>query len=217
MRSNSVSLIGLDSHSSFHTDFQRHVNNQGYFQWSSRSLGDDFQAAWVPVWDCCCCSVTKLCLALCNPMGCSTPGSSVFHYLREFAQTHAYWVGDVRHPSHPLQWLHGNSWRSKERMQMRDFIHCKIFPQCYLSFLCRSSPKCLPMLSGPCLSPESITFSTAGIILSNSGRPHRQCSHWRPRPVLLTLHLASRGTCLGAEPRIWHPWSCPEASEDAAC
>ena len=33
--------------------------------------------------------------------------------------------------------------------------------------------------------------------------------------TLLTLHLASRGTCLGAEPRIWHPWSCPEVSEHA--
>ena len=33
--------------------------------------------------------------------------------------------------------------------------------------------------------------------------------------TLLTLHLASRGTCLGPEPRIWHPWSCPEVSEHA--
>ena len=36
----------------------------------------------------CCCSVTKLCLTLCHPMDCSTPGSSVLHYLLEFAQTH---------------------------------------------------------------------------------------------------------------------------------
>ena len=36
----------------------------------------------------CCCSVTKLCLSLCNSMGCSTPGPSVFHYLPEFAQIH---------------------------------------------------------------------------------------------------------------------------------
>ena len=36
----------------------------------------------------CCCSVTKLCLTLCDPMDCSTPGSSVLHYLLEFAQTH---------------------------------------------------------------------------------------------------------------------------------
>lgn len=66
---------------------------------------------------------------------------------------------------------------------MRDFIHCKIFPKCYLSFLRRSSPECHPTLSGPFLSPEPITFSTAGVILSNSGRPPRQCPHWRPWPA----------------------------------
>ena len=35
----------------------------------------------------CCCSVTKSCPALCDPMDCSTPGSSVLHHLLEFAQT----------------------------------------------------------------------------------------------------------------------------------
>ena len=32
-------------------------------------------------------SVAQLCLTLCNPMGCSTPGFPVLHYLPEFAQT----------------------------------------------------------------------------------------------------------------------------------
>ena len=32
---------------------------------------------------CYCCSVTKLCLILCDPMDCSTPGSSVLYYLPE--------------------------------------------------------------------------------------------------------------------------------------
>ena len=31
----------------------------------------------------CCCSVTKLCPALCNPMDCSIPGFPVLHYLPE--------------------------------------------------------------------------------------------------------------------------------------
>ena len=35
---------------------------------------------------CCCCSVTKSCPTLCDPMNCSTPGISVLHYLPEFAQ-----------------------------------------------------------------------------------------------------------------------------------
>ena len=48
----------------------------------------------------CCCSV--LCLTLCNPMDCSTPGFPVLHYFPEFAQTHIHWVGDAIQPSHPL-------------------------------------------------------------------------------------------------------------------
>ena len=34
----------------------------------------------------CCCSVTKLCPALCDPMDCSTPGSPVLHCFPELAQ-----------------------------------------------------------------------------------------------------------------------------------
>ena len=32
---------------------------------------------------CCCCSVAKSCLTVCNPMDCSMPGSSALHYLPE--------------------------------------------------------------------------------------------------------------------------------------
>ena len=35
----------------------------------------------------CCCSVTKSCLTLCDPMDCSMPGFPVLLYLPEFAQT----------------------------------------------------------------------------------------------------------------------------------
>ena len=38
----------------------------------------------------CGCSVAKLCLTLCYPMGCSTPGFPILHYLPEFAQIHVY-------------------------------------------------------------------------------------------------------------------------------
>ena len=31
-----------------------------------------------------------------------TPGSSLLHYLTEFAQIHVHWVGDIIYPSHPL-------------------------------------------------------------------------------------------------------------------
>ena len=52
----------------------------------------------------CCCSVSKLCLTRCDPMGrdCSTPGSPVLHYLLEFAQIHVRWVDNTIQPSHPL-------------------------------------------------------------------------------------------------------------------
>ena len=35
------------------------------------------------------------CLTLCNPMDCSTLGSSVLHYLPKFAQIHVHWVDDT--------------------------------------------------------------------------------------------------------------------------
>ena len=39
---------------------------------------------------------------LCDPMDCSTLGSSVLHNLPKFAQTHAYWFSNAIPPSHPL-------------------------------------------------------------------------------------------------------------------
>ena len=47
-----------------------------------------------------CCSVAQSCLALRDPMDCSTV--PVLHYLPEFAQTHAYWDNHAIQPSHPL-------------------------------------------------------------------------------------------------------------------
>ena len=47
-------------------------------------------------------SVAQLCLTLCDPMNCSTPGLPVHHQLPEFTQTHVHWVSDAIQPSHPL-------------------------------------------------------------------------------------------------------------------
>ena len=41
--------------------------------------------------NCYCCSVSKLCPTLCDPMNYSTPGFSVLCFLPEFAQTYVYW------------------------------------------------------------------------------------------------------------------------------
>ena len=51
---------------------------------------------------CRCCSVTQLCLTLCNPVGCSKSGFPVLHHLLELAQTHVHRVSDAIQPSHPL-------------------------------------------------------------------------------------------------------------------
>ena len=42
-----------------------------------------------------CCLVAQSCVTLCDPMDCSTPGSSVLHYLPEFIQIHISWVSDA--------------------------------------------------------------------------------------------------------------------------
>ena len=49
-----------------------------------------------------CCSVPKLCLTLCDPMDCSTPGFLVPHHLPKLVQTHVHWIDDAIQPSHPL-------------------------------------------------------------------------------------------------------------------
>ena len=36
------------------------------------------------------CSVIQLCLTLCDPMACNTPGFPVLHYFPEFVQTHVH-------------------------------------------------------------------------------------------------------------------------------
>ena len=47
-------------------------------------------------------SVAQLCLTLCDPTDCITPGLPVHHQLPELAQTHVHQVGDAIKPHHPL-------------------------------------------------------------------------------------------------------------------
>ena len=47
-------------------------------------------------------SVAQLCLTLCDPMDCSTPGLPVHHQLLELAQTHVHRVSDAIQPSSVL-------------------------------------------------------------------------------------------------------------------
>ena len=45
-----------------------------------------------------CCSVTQLCLTLCNPMDCSAPGFPVLHHRSDLARTHIHRVSDAIQP-----------------------------------------------------------------------------------------------------------------------
>ena len=47
----------------------------------------------------CCCSFTKWCQTVCDPMDCSTPCVPVFHHLLAFAQTHVHRVSNAIQPS----------------------------------------------------------------------------------------------------------------------
>ena len=49
-----------------------------------------------------CCSVTKLCQTLCDPMDYSTTDSSVFHYLPEFAQIQVQLVSNAIQPTNTI-------------------------------------------------------------------------------------------------------------------
>ena len=45
------------------------------------NVGIQLLCQQIPATSNCCCSVTQLCLTLCNPMDCSTPGLPVPHHL----------------------------------------------------------------------------------------------------------------------------------------
>ena len=57
---------------------------------------------WLEVVLLLCCSVTKSCPTLCDPMDCSTPGLLDHHQLPDSTQTHVHRVSDAIQPSHPL-------------------------------------------------------------------------------------------------------------------
>ena len=47
----------------------------------------------------------SVCLTLCDPMDCSTPGLHIHHQLPEFTQMHVHRVGDAIQLSHLLSSL----------------------------------------------------------------------------------------------------------------
>ena len=72
-------------------NFSQHLSNPHEIQFCSGHCSS-----------CCCCSVTKSCLALCDRMDCSMPGFPVLHHLAASAQTYVHRVSDAIQLSHPL-------------------------------------------------------------------------------------------------------------------
>ena len=81
-----------------------------------------------------CCLVTQLCLTLCDPMGCSTPGFPVFHHLLELAQTHVQWVSDAFQSSCPLLFLTPRAFNLSQLRVFSNESACRIKWPKYWSF-----------------------------------------------------------------------------------
>ena len=87
-----------------------------------------------------CCSVAKVCLALCHPTDCSTPGLPVHHQLLEFTQTHVHWVIDAIQPFHPLSSVSPPAFNlSQHRAFSSESVLCIRWPK-YWSFSFNISP-----------------------------------------------------------------------------
>ena len=94
-------------------------------------------------------SVAQLCLILCDPMDCSTPGFPVHHQLPELGQTNIHGINDAIQPSHlyhPLFLLH--SIFPSIRVFSSESVLCIRWPK-YWSFSFSSSPsnKCSGQIS----------------------------------------------------------------------
>ena len=121
---------------------------------------------------CCCCSVAKSCPTLCNPMDCSTPGSS-FCYFPESAQIHVHWVS-VMLAKHLILYCHLLLWRSifpSLRVFSNESALCIRWPK-YWSFSFSISPSNeysglisfrIELVWSPCSPQDSWVFSSTTI------------------------------------------------------
>ena len=93
----------------------------------------EFEWHWIEKWDFehpihqpfWCCSIAKWFPPLCDPMDCSTSGSSVLHSLPEFVQTHVHWVSDAIQPSHPLPPPFPFAFNLSQRQGLFPWVHIR--------------------------------------------------------------------------------------------
>ena len=149
-------LTPLGCHRALDLSFLYHIAN---FLWLS-NLSYFWVLSWIDSQRVCliyCCrSVNKSYPALCNPRDFSMPGSSVRHWLPEFAQIHVQWVSDaisksVIAPGDAISssalytyWLCGLSSASLVCRSFWHFLH--FFP---LSLLVSTLPNCVLLVQVP--------------------------------------------------------------------
>ena len=96
--------------SSFHPRWQGYEERSLSVKDSEPDMGAKFQPLKTEMCfsllgqftSCCCFSVTKSRLTLCDPMDCSMRSFPALHYLLEFTRIHVHWVGDAIQQSHLL-------------------------------------------------------------------------------------------------------------------
>ena len=81
-----------------------------------------------------CCSVSKSCLTLYDPMNCSTLGFPLHHQLPELAQTHVCRVGDAIQLSHLLCPLLPSVFPSIRILSSESVLHIRWPKYCIFSF-----------------------------------------------------------------------------------
>ena len=85
-------------------------------------------------------SVAQLCLILCNPINCSTPGIPVHHQFPESTQTHAHWVSDAIQPSLPLSSPSPPAFNLSQHQGLFKWVALRIWWPKYWSFSFNISP-----------------------------------------------------------------------------
>ena len=114
-----------------------------------------------------CCSVSKSCLTLCNPMDCSMPGLPVLHYLPEFARTHVHCVDDAIQPYHYHPLLFLSSVFPSIRVFSSESALCTWWPK-YWSFSFSISPSKSGLIS---FRIDWFDFLAVQVILKSSPAP----------------------------------------------
>ena len=72
----------------------------------------------------CCCSVAQLCLTLCDPMDCSTPGFPGPHHVPEFVWVHVHCIHDAVQPSHPLAFSSPSTLKLSQHQGLFQWVVC---------------------------------------------------------------------------------------------